>query len=802
MDTWLADVRYALRLLRKSPAFAAVAIATLALGIGANTAIFSTLDAVLLRPLPYGDPDRLVMIWEDAHEAGFPRNTPAPGNYTDWVRLNRSFEGIAATRGATANLTGGSSPEQVVGRAVTPNFFSVLGVMPMLGRTFTEQENRTNAQVVLIGYGLWQRRFGGDASAVGQTVLMNGSRYEVIGVMPRGFVFRTRDIEYWVPISFTPQAAAVRVSHFLNVVGRLAPGVQLESAAADMRRIDALLQQQYPRENKNVRSVLIPIQEEVVGDTRVQLLVLMAAAAAVLLIACANLASLLLSRAAGRRGERAVRAALGATRGRLVRQLLIEGTLYSTLGGALGVALAPIGVSVMAQLTPRGLPAQASSILDLRLLAFTLVLAVATGIVFSLAPAVQAARASLRDALQQGGRSAVGGRARVTRDVLVVLQVAAALVLLVAAGLMIRTLANLRAIDIGFDPNGLLTMRTTLPQSKYREPAQRLSFYDRVVADIRALPGVQGAAFTSMLPFLSPGNTTWFRIEGVAHDPSDPRDALFRIVTNDYLRTLGVQLVEGRLLDDRDGGNAPFSIVINETLSRQYWRGESAVGHRMKVSSPEAPSYTIVGVVKDVHERGHTLAMKPGVYVSVAQRPTPVPEYLVVRTAGAPEDLAEPVRRAIAAVDPEQPVSTVRSMDAIVALDVADRHQQMLLLGAFAGLALLLASIGLYGVLSYAVTQRVRELGLRIALGATAGSVERLVVARGLALTGTGLGIGTLLAWAATRAMQNQLYGVTATDPRTFAAVIALLATIALLASYLPARRASRVDPIAVLRAD
>jgi len=798
----MGDIRYGFRLLRKSPGFAAIAILTLGLGIGANTAIFSTVDALLIRALPYSDSDRIVMVWEDAQEAGFPHNTPAPGSFTDWARLNRSFVAIAATRGVTANLTGSGVPEQVIGRAVTPQFFTVLGVNPIVGRVFTEAEDRSNVQVTIISYGLWQRRFGGQPAAVGSPVLLNGNRYEVVGVMPRNFVFRNRDVDYWIPMAFSPAAAAVRTSHYLNVVARLSPGVGLDAARDDMRRVDEEQQREYPEPGRHVTSLLVPIADELLGDTRAQLLVLMAAAASVLLIACANLASLLLSRAAGRRGELAVRAALGATRGRLVRQMVIEATMFSLLGGGLGLVLAPAGVAVMAQLTPRGFPPQTTSILDLRLLAFTLVVSVATGVVFGLVPALQAARASLRDAIQQGARASVGGRGRLTRDALVVLQVAAALVLLTGAGLMLRTMANLRALELGFRPEHVLTIRTTLPQAKYQQPAQRLSFYNRVIADVRALPGVEGAGYASVLPFLSPGNTTWFAVEGVTHTPDDPQDTLFRAGTSDYLKTLGVQVMEGRLIDERDGVDAPRAVVVNTTLARKYWPRSSAVGGRMKIGDPQGPWYTIVGVVKDVRERGHTLAQKPLVYLPYAQRLGAIPEYLVVRTAGTPADLVEPIRRVIARVDPDQPISAVRTMDEIVDLDVADRRQQMILLGAFAGLALLLASIGLYGVLSYAVAQRSREIGLRIALGATTGSVMRVVVARGVALTGVGLAIGLALAWAGTRALQNVLYGVTAGDPSTYAAVVGLLATIALLASYLPARRASRMDPITVLRAD
>lgn len=798
----MADIRYALRLLRKSPGFAVVAILTLGLGIGANTAIFSTVDALLIRALPYADPDRLVMIWEDAHEVGFPRNTPAPGNYADWARLNRSFTGVAATRGASSNLTGGGSPEQVLGRAVTANFFQILGVTPIAGRVFTEAEVTDNAKVVVISYGLWQRRFAGDRAVIGQPIQMSGNRYEVIGVMPRGFVFRNREMDYWVPYGLTPQQATARNSHFLNVVARLAPGVSLAAAADDMRRVDEVLRQQYPEPGRHATSVLVPIKDELLGDTRTQLIVLMAAAAAVLLIACANLASLLLSRAAGRRGELAVRAALGATRGRLVRQMVVEALTFSVLGGVLGLALAPIGVTVIAQMTPRGFPPQATSVLDLRLLAFALLVSVTTGVVFSLLPAIQAARASLRDAMQQGARSAVGGSGRLTRDALVVLQVAAALVLLAGAGLMLRTMANLRAIDLGFRADHVLTLRTSLPAAKYKDLAQRSAFFQRVTDEVSGLPGVQSAGYGSTLPFTSGGNTRWFSVEGVTQDGNEQTDALFRVATPGYLKALDMRAVEGRLLEERDIRVDAPAVVINETLAKRYWGGKSALGGRMRIGNPRGPVFTVVGVVKDVHERGYTLAMKPGVYVPYVDITQDNPDSLVVRTAGAPEDLVELIRRIVARIDPDEPVSAVRSMDDIVDLDVADRQQQMLLLGAFAGLALLLASVGLYGVLSYAVAQRSRELGLRIALGASAASVMRMVVLRGLALTATGLAIGLALAWAATRAMQSVLYGVTAGDPATFAIVVSLLASISLLASYLPARRAARVDPIEVLRAD
>jgi putative ABC transport system permease protein len=813
MDAILADVRYGLRLFRKSPVFSLVAGATLALGIGANSVIFSVVDAVVIRALPYDDPDRVIVIWEDASRAGFPRNTPAPANYIDWRRLNRSFVDMAATRGATASVTGDGVPEQIIGRRATANFFSVLGVRPFIGRTFTEAEDRDGAQVAVISYGLWQRRYGGDPSIVGRTTLFNDVRYEIIGVMPRPFAFRNREVDYWIPNNFGPDAAANRGSHFLNVVGRLKPDVSLEAARADMQAIARRLTEQYPDSNRQLGIVLVPAKEEMVGNTRLQLLVLMGAAAAVLLIACANLASLLLSRAAGRRGEMAVRAALGASRRRLARQLVVEGLLLSLLGGALGLALVPIGSGLLTSLTPIGIAKIDASTPDVRLVAFTFAVAIATGLLFSIAPALHAGRTSLQQALQQQARSAVGAGSRFTRDGLVVLQIAAAVVLLVATGLMIRTLLNLRAIDIGFEPDRLLTMRTTLPRPKYAEAQKRVAFYERVIAGVKALPGVERVAFASDLPFTTRGNTTWFGIEGQPMTPDRVNDALFRGATTDYLSTLGVRLVEGRLIDERDGVGAPRAVVINETLARQFFSNESPIGHRMQFITSKNPFHTIVGVVRDVRERGYEASMKPGVYFSTAQAPEAwaVPEYLVVR-ARRPSPvgfrpikrdangLADAVRRVIADADPAQPVAAVRSMDDILDLEVADRHQQMVLLGAFATLALVLASLGLYGLLAYAVAQRSREIGLRIALGATPRAVVRMVAARGLGLTAVGLGSGVAAGWAATRAMSGVLYRVPPTDAATFGGVIVLLGTVALIACIVPAARAANVDPMIVLR--
>jgi predicted permease len=803
MPTLLLDLRHGLRMLRQAPAFTAIAICALALGIGANSAIFSTLDSVLLRPLPYQDPDRLVYVYEDASFVSFPKNTPAVANYVDWKNQNHVFTDMAAVRGTTANLTADGAPERVTGRMVTPNLFALLGVQPFLGRVMTEAEDRAGAPVVIITYRLWQRRYQGDPNVVGKSMLMDGNKFTVIGVLGPNFVFRNRENDFYIPTHFTPAQLATRSSHFLTVIARLRPGVTLGRAREEMASIAQRLASQYPDSNRRLGAVVYPMKDEILGDTRVALWVLMAAAGCVLLIACANLASLLLARAVARQREMAVRAALGAGRWRLVRQMVTEAIVLSMAGGAIGLLLAPVGMRVLARLVPAGLPTSATPAIDARLLGFTLALALATGILFSIVPSIQAARASLNDALKQGGRTGVGGRGRGVRDVLVVLEVAAALVLLIGAGLMIQTLGRLRAVDVGFRSDHLLTLRTELPRKKYAQPAFRLAYYDRVMEQVRTLPGVEQVAYASMLPFESIGNTQGFQIEGVRFDENNPgNDALLRVGTNDYLQTLGVKLVEGRLYTASDGPGSPLAIVINDTFAKRFWPKETALGHRVSVNWPTPVWRTIIGVVADVQERGYAIDMKPGVYLAYGQIQDTwqIPEVLVARTKGDPLALASAMRSLIAGVDPEQPVSDVQTMDRVIDMTLTDRQQQMTLLGAFAGLALLLASIGLYGVLSYMVTQRKREIGLRMALGASAYQVVRMVVAQGLALTGIGLGIGLVLAWAATRAMKNLLYGVGATDPVTYASVAGLLAVIGLAACWIPARRAALLDPVVVLR--
>jgi putative ABC transport system permease protein len=795
----LADIRYALRVLARTPVFAVAAIGTLALGIGANTTIFSLVQSVLLQPLPYANPDQLVMVWEDASGIGFPKNTPAPGNYNEWKAANRSFSDMAATRGNAASLTGDGAPEQVIGRAVTANFFNVLGVRPLMGRTFAPGEDTSGAPVVVISHALWQRRYHGDPRIVGRTMVMNDAKYEVIGVAPRPFVFRDRVIDYWIPMRLPPQQVDTLRDHFLNVVGRLKPGISIRAADEEIKAIAARMTEQHSETNRQLGATVVALREEVLGDTRVELIALMTAAMAIVLIACANLVSLLLARSAGRRGEYAVRLSLGATRTRLARQVIVEALCLSIAGGALGSLMPVLTATLLERLVPAGLQAPVVSIIDWPLLLFAALLSVATGLVFSVGPALLSARSSAAQALQQHARGSIGGAAGRLRDGLVVAQVAATLVLLVAAGLMLRTLAKLDAVHLGFRADHVLTMQVALPQPKYADVQKRMTFYDRVLRDIRVLPGVERAAFGSMLPFQSIGNTRWFGIEGRLDIPGEAnRDTLFRVGTSDYLRTLGVTPIAGRLLDERDAADAPRAVVINETMAKRYLPNQSAVGHRLRFG-PDEPWFTIVGVVKDVLERGYEQEDKPATYVSLAQQPGGAPN-LVVRVAGDPLASAVAVQRLIQTADPDQPVRLVRAMDDIIGLTVSDRRQHTALLVAFGGLALLIASLGIYGLLAQSVAARSREIGLRMALGATWRNVVTMVMARGLALSTFGVILGAGIARLVTRAMQTLLYEVSAGDTQTYIAVLGLFATVAIAACAVPSLRAARVDPMEVLR--
>jgi putative ABC transport system permease protein len=804
MNTFWQDLRYGARVLLKNPGFTLIAVLSLALGIGANTAIFSLVDAVLLRPLPFHEPERLVMVWEDATSLGFPRNTPAPANYADWKAQNQVFEDMAALSWDNFALTEEGEPEKVEAQAVTANFFPLLGVKPMLGRAFTQEEDRPGAnRVVLISYGLWQRRFGGDPALIGKDILLDGQKRTVLGVMPPGFQFLSKVTGLWVPIAFSPEALANRGGHYLTVVARLKPGVTLAQARADIAAITRRINQDHPTRFE-LGSVVISLREQLAGDVRPALLVLLVAVGFVLLIACANIANLLLARGAARYREIAVRTALGAGRRRIVRQLLTESVLLAVAGGVAGLLCAWLSFSFLKQLIPGGMALNAGVSIDARIFSFTLVLSVLTGVIFGLAPALQAAKVDLNEALKQGGgRTGTGAGHRRLRGALVVTEIALALVLLVGAGLLIQTFLRLRALDIGVNPENVLTLRTTLPRNKYTELPKRAAFYQPVLERVRALPGVVSAGFTTAVPLTWKGGTNSFTVEG--REPGPGQDANSRQASVGYMETIGIKLRQGRFFDEHDDAQAQPVAIINETMVRQYWPGGNALGKRFKLGQVDSqqPWVMVVGIIGDIKEMGLEAPPKAEMFFPYQQMSNAfwnAPRDLVVRTAGDPLSVVTAVRQAIWSVDPTQPVSNIRTMDEILSEEVAQRRIGMTLLVAFAALALLLASLGIYGVLSYAVTQRTPEIGIRMALGAGRQEVVRMVLADGMRLATAGVAIGLGVSLALTRLMTGLLFGVSASDPRTLTGVTLLLTAVALLACYIPARRAAKVDPMVALR--
>ena len=793
------DLRYSFRQITKNPGFFAVAVAALTLGIGANTAIFSAVEAVLLRPLPYHQPHRLVMVWEDSF-IGFPDNTPAPANYLDWKAQNTVFTDMAARQGSTMSLTGDGAPEQLYGQRFTPNFFDVLGARPTIGRVFTAQEDQAKEQVVLLSYSLWQRRFGGDRSIVGRAILLNNVQTKVLGVMPRGFFFREKNVDYWMPLYFTPERWAQRDNHFLNVVARLKPGITRKQAQTEMDTIATRLQRQYPETNARVGATVVPLEEDFVGDTKNGLLVLQVASVFVLLIACSNVANLLLARSTSRRREMAVRIALGATGGQIARQLLAESLLLSTAGGALGLAIGQASWGAFKTLVPPQI-GEAGFQIDWQVLLFTAGISVAAGVLFGFAPAMRASNISLQDALKEGTRSGESRGSLKLRDGLVVGQFGLAFALLVCAGLMIQTIWNLRKQDLGFRADHLLTMAVPLPDPKYDTKEKRRNFYNNVARGVRALPGVKGAAFASDAPFTTNGDTSGYIVEGEAPLlPGNVNDALYREVTPGYFETVGATLREGRFLQDSDREGSLLVVVVNEFFAKRHWPGQSAVGKRIRFDDKDEPWRAVAGVVHDIRERGLLMDRKPAVYVPVGQVKPHSYSCLVVRTTIEPKSAIKAVESAVWAVDSQQPVTQIRTMDELIESDVADRTRPMILLGVFAGLALVLACMGVYGVLAYTVAQRTREIGVRMALGAKPLNVTRMILGRGVALSVVGLLAGGVLAAGLGRLLGTLLFGVTPLAPGIYAGTAAALVLVAVTACVIPAQRASHVDPVVALR--
>ncbi len=807
IDSVTRDLRYAFRGLRRTPVFTLAAILTLALGIGANTAIFSVVHHTLLLDLPYEDPDRLVMVWEDASKHGYPRDTPAPANYVDWRDQNGVFESMAAIAAAEMTLTGGGGePERLVGRRVSASFFPILGVQPRLGRGFLPEEDaRGKNGVVILGHALWQRRFGASPAIIGQAITLNGASMTVVGVMPAGFRFPSREDELWIPIAFDAGEAGRRQSHYLNVVARLKGGVTVAQAQAEMTTIAHRLEQQYPASNTDLGAVVVPLRDQLVGDMRPMLLTLMGAVGFVLLVACVNVANLLLARAALRQKEISIRVALGAGRARLVRQFLTESTVLALLGGGAGLLVAVWGITLLRSIVPDSLSALNEVTVHPAVLAFTLVLSLLTGLLFGIAPAVQAMR-DVGGRLKEGGRdSSTGHLGRRLRGVLVAAEIALSLMLLIGAGLLMNSFVRLSRVDPGFDPSRLLTMKVPPSPLKYGDLAARSRFYDQLLDGVGRLPGVRSAAVATNLPLTSSGNSIGISIEGVP-DPPPGHEliAVTRVVSPDYFQTMSIPVVGGRHFGAQDRPDSEQVVVVSETLARSHWHGENPVGKRLKSgrSTSDAPWWTVVGVVKDVRQFELGADPRPQIYLPYSQVGWFRPGELVVRTEGEPLALADPVRRVIRDLDQDQPLSNVRSMDTIVSGSVGRQRFGMLLLSLFAAMGLVLASVGIYGLMSYSVSHRAREIGIRMALGAQKHDVLRLIMGEGMKLVLIGAGIGLLGAFALTRLMQGLLFGVSAVDPGTFAATFLVLAGVALLACWLPAHRAARSDQIAALRCE
>ena len=802
MNNLIQDIRYSLRGLLRQPAFAIVAVISLALGIGANTAIFSLVNAVLLKPLTFADADRLAVIWEANPARDVTQDEVAVGNYVDWKAQNSVFDEMAAVGFRSFNITGDGEPEKVLANAATQNFFSLLGVTPALGRNFLPDEEKADgSKVMILSYGLWQRRYGGDPDILGKHITLNGEKHTVVGVMPANFRFLHNLTALWVPAGFRPEELTQRDGQNLTVIGRLKPGMTFAQAQADIGNITQRIAKDNPNEMSPMTTAnVVPISEQVKGQSRRPLLMLMVAVCLVLLIACANTANLLLSRASSRRKEIAVRSAVGATRRRIVRQLLTESLILSFLAGGVGLMVAAFSFEFLKSLMPPGLVAGTLK-LEPRALVFALFVSVTTGIIFGLVPALQASRVDLNEVLKSGGRSGLASGGGRLRGALVITEVALALVLLVGAGLLIQTLSNLREQYSILQPENLLTARTVL-QGQYQEPSKRWAFYDDVLARISNLPGVVSAGYTTSVPLQWPGGSNGFILDGPPPPPNLAANALHRQVSPGYFETIGIPLREGRYLDQRDDQNGQKVMLVNQTMAAKYWPQQSAVGKRIKFGD-DAPWITIVGVVADVRQMGMDQPVKQEMYLPFKQVEGfhfYKPRDLVIRTEGDPQQLVAAMRREIHAVDPNQPVSNIATLDETFDQGTQRRRVGMTLLVAFALLALLLAVIGIYAVLAFFVTQHRPEIGVRVALGAQKRDILGLIFKKGMALALAGVVIGIAGAMAITRLMASLLFGVTPVDALTFAAVSICVLAVALLACYIPARRATKVDPLIALR--
>ena len=804
VETLLQDVRYGLRMLRKNSGFTAIAVLTLALGIGANTAIFSLVNTVLLRPLPYKNADQLVTVWGYNRTRGFTTDLVSPLDFADWRSQSSVFERMGASTDVTYTLTGLGEPALLIAYSFSSDYFRVLGVAPLFGRTFLpEEEQPGKNHVTVLSYSFWQSRFGGDQDIVGKTITLDGAAYTIIGVMPSAFKYPPFT-ELWTPLTVGAEAANDRAYRYLRVMARLKPGVTLQQARAEMNAIASRLALEYPKTNKDEDATnLISLREKISGDIRPALVVLLTAVGFVLLIACANVANLLLARAASRQREVAVRVALGASRSRLVRQFLTESMLLGLIGGALGMLLASLSTRAMVTMFPPtifnlNIPHVEEIPIDGWVLGFAVVVSLFTGAVFGLVPALQAC-GNTNASMKESGRGLAGSmQGRRFRSALVVAELALSLILLTAAGLTLRSFVHLLRSDLGFDPDHVLTMRVLPPDYKYKTDAEKIQFSDQVMERIRALPGVEAAGTVTFLPL-----SGWWGQRTVALQsqptPENQRPAaMWSSVTAGYFRALGIPLLKGRFFTEQDNQGAPGVAIISKRLARQLAPNGDPLGERIEVQGVKG-AVEVVGVVGDVHHLGITSETTSEVYLSFAQVPEPIMCF-AIRTAGDPYGVAKEAQRAIWAVDKDQAVGFVMTMSQLASESLAPQRVLMLILATFGGMALLMAAVGLYGVIANSVAQRTHEIGVRMALGARSGDVLRLVLGQGLGFVAAGLAIGLAGAFGLMRFVSSLLYGVRATDPMTLAFAAFVLAGVALLASYIPARRAMRVDPMVALR--
>jgi putative ABC transport system permease protein len=802
MDWLRNDLRYSLRTLRQSHLFTIVALLTLALGIGANTAIFTVVKSVLLEPLPYPEPERLVVALESNIEAGYPEFTVSPPNFRDFHDQNRTFEALAAMSSTSLALTGGDRPERLRARQVTGELFQVYGTEALRGRTIEPDDDRPDApRVAVLGHGCWQRLFAGDPGAVGRTLHLDGNPTTVIGVMPSYF---SPGFDVFVPLAFDYEQTR-RGSHWLIMLGRLAPEATIEQAREDLKAIAAGLEQAYPESNTGWSVVVDPMHDRVIENIEPALLILTMAVGLVLLIACANVANLMLSRLALRERDIAVRLALGAGRWQLTRQMLVESTLLALAGGLLGFVLAIRGTTALVALSADELPRYESITVDAGVLGFTIALSLVTGIVFGLMPALRASRPDLQQVLRDGGRGQTGIRGRL-RSILVLVEVALALVLLIGAGLLVRSFSALLAVDPGFEPEGVLTVQLELPESKYPDDQTRSVFYEQLFDRLDTIAGVESAGGIMPMPLTRSGYMLQFFIEGQPRPPLNQEPVSnIRDTATGYFETVGVPLLRGRIFTATETSDAEPVAVVNQSAAEHFWPDQEAVDQRITFGNPfdadqeEVIWWRVVGVVGDVHHESLAAETEPEIYLPLLQRPDEEIT-LVLRTAGEPTSLVSPVRSEIAALDPDLPLFNIRTLQQIVDESVSQPRFNSILLALFAGLALLLAAIGVYGLISYSVTQRLREIGVRLALGAGRGSILRLVLGQGMLPVAIGSVSGIGIALVATRLLSSMVFAVSPTDPVTFASVTLLLLAIAVFASLAPAWRATRVDPMVVLR--